>query len=216
MNYLVSLGPNKIFKKALKKYCRNSVLMLGIAGDAGLVSMYTGDIVGINIAIKDIEKARLITHKSISLVLGDAEMLPFIKCQFDTVVCKSTLHHLNLLKAISETYRILKFNGLLILYEPGLINPIAMFGRLFFKSSSHVDTERPFIWKNLLMHLNRFSSIQLDERFLIFSHIFPILAKYIKFLRNKVLLNFIYTIDHIFCKTKLKELAWIGVICVKK
>lgn len=57
--------------------------------------------------------------KNLSFVVGDAMNLPFRDSFFDVIVCKESLHHLDFPeKAITEFWRTLRPNGLLLLSDP--------------------------------------------------------------------------------------------------
>lgn len=55
-----------------------------------------------------------------SLVLGDADKLPFADCIFDRVTCTAVLEYLpNPLSTIQEIYRVTKYDGIVVFDVPG-------------------------------------------------------------------------------------------------
>lgn len=65
-----------------------------------------------------------INAKNVIFSLDNASDLNFKNETFDSVVGSSVLHHLNIEKALSEFYRVLKPNGTLYFTEPNMLNPI--------------------------------------------------------------------------------------------
>ena len=65
-----------------------------------------------------------ITSKNIKFTLENAYDLSFKDESFDTVIGSSILHHLNINKALSEFYRVLKPGGTICFTEPNMLNPI--------------------------------------------------------------------------------------------
>jgi ubiquinone/menaquinone biosynthesis C-methylase UbiE len=53
-------------------------------------------------------------HQNVHILEGDVEKLPFPDAQFDFVLAESVTFFTNVSKSISEYYRVLKFNGVLI------------------------------------------------------------------------------------------------------
>lgn len=65
------------------------------------------------------EKAEAEGIRSVALVLGDAERLPFAGAAMDGVVCQGVLHHLpDVAAALAEADRVLRPGGRLFLAEP--------------------------------------------------------------------------------------------------
>lgn len=71
----------------------------------------------LNIARSEIQSA------NITFKVDNAYELSFANETFDTVVGSSVLHHLNIGKAISEMYRVLKPGGIIVFTEPNMLNP---------------------------------------------------------------------------------------------
>jgi SAM-dependent methyltransferase len=144
MGYLEALGPISLFKDVLVKNSNSRCLIVGAASETHLVSKFSDDIVGVNISL---EELRRIKQLKPNLILGDAQDLPISKCSVDFIVCKSTLHHFNNLNvAMSEMNRVLRKGSYVVLYEPGLLNPIAF---LVESSFQPIYTN---LLKDLLIH----------------------------------------------------------------
>ncbi|MDY0094410.1 MAG: class I SAM-dependent methyltransferase [Candidatus Vecturithrix sp.] len=75
-------------------------------------------LVGIDISHGMLRFAR---QKQMTVVMGDAENLPFKSNSFDGILGKGVLHHLSDMgSSVSELYRVLKPGGFLILTDPNL------------------------------------------------------------------------------------------------
>lgn len=62
-------------------------------------------------------------NSNVSFVEADAHNTLFSDNSFDWVVGSSTLHHLKIVPALKEIYRLLKSGGGLIFTEPNMLNP---------------------------------------------------------------------------------------------
>jgi SAM-dependent methyltransferase len=81
-----------------------------------------------------------------SWIVGDMTKLPFRDDCFDVVFCSSALHHVTKPEtAADEICRVLRPGGKIILREPGILSPLALVARTFFRTREHVPYERPFI-----------------------------------------------------------------------
>jgi len=75
----------------------------------------------LNIAKEEIKET------NVSFVLENAYQMTFEANSFDSIVGSSVLHHLEIEKAISEMFRVLKPGGSMYFTEPNMMNPqIAM------------------------------------------------------------------------------------------
>jgi SAM-dependent methyltransferase len=75
--------------------------------------------VGLDVSIHNLQIAKESTEGDVSLVLGDAQNLPFKSGQFDRVLCTEVLEHLqNDVKALKEIHRVLANNAFLVLTVP--------------------------------------------------------------------------------------------------
>ena len=64
-----------------------------------------------------------ITETNINFLLDNAYELSFEDNSFDSIVGSSVLHHLEIEKAISEMFRVLKPGGIMFFTEPNMMNP---------------------------------------------------------------------------------------------
>jgi len=76
-------------------------------------------VIGLDVTRSNFQTAKGLTKDNVSLVLGDAQNLPFKTGQFDRVLCTEVLEHLqNDVKALKEIRRVLANNGFLVLTVP--------------------------------------------------------------------------------------------------
>jgi ubiquinone/menaquinone biosynthesis C-methylase UbiE len=68
-------------------------------------------------------KRRIAGRDNVRVVCGNAERMPFPDREFDAVYGSSVLHHLDLLPALREAYRVLKPGGRVVFAEPNILNP---------------------------------------------------------------------------------------------
>jgi SAM-dependent methyltransferase len=68
-------------------------------------------------------RARVRDLPNVRLVRGDAHQTPFPDGSFDAVYGSSILHHLDLARALAESYRLLKPGGRIVFTEPNIVNP---------------------------------------------------------------------------------------------
>lgn len=215
MDYLFELGSSVSFERMLARTCTGDCLILGVGSEINLVNRFSNDVVGINISREELLQ---IEGSKADLILGDAHCLPFKEASFDAVVSKSTLHHfIDLNGAMEELRKVLREGGYVVLYEPGLLNPIAFFGRQLFPTNIHVASERPFVPTSLKKVIVSFKfKIIEEEYYYLFVHIFPILAKRVVFLRKSKLLKFLYRFDALLCRTFLRNLCWVLIFVLRK
>ena len=130
LNHSLSLGMDKVWrKKAIKKLSNNPKSILDIAtgtGDFAIsAAKYTqAQITGIDISkrmldvgIKKIKQKKLNTR--ITLQKADSENLPFNNNSFDAITAGFGVRNFdNLSKGLSEMYRVLTINGMVVILEP--------------------------------------------------------------------------------------------------
>jgi SAM-dependent methyltransferase len=213
IGYVEALGPLSKFKHVLLKNKNSRHLIIGASLDINLVSQFSDDIIGINISAKELQRAK---PTQANLILGDAHNFPITDCSIDFIVCKATLHHLNPEVALSEMNRVLREGSQIILYEPGLLNPIAYFGRKFFRTDIHDPSEKPFNPVFLRKLLHRHFQIVSENDYLLFTHVVPILGKRLTFFRNRHFISAIYKVDETLCKSFLRNFCWILFFVLKK
>lgn len=84
----------------------------------------TEKVIGVDITEASINCARQINHKSnIDYMVASAYELPFDNSSIDLVTGNAVLHHFHLEKAMPEIKRVLKPGGMLLFFEPNMLNP---------------------------------------------------------------------------------------------
>jgi len=74
---------------------------------------------GLDLSSNLVEVKQKYPPNQINWIIADGEELPFSSKAFDVIVYNGSLHHLpNFDKALNETFRIIRSNGNIILYEP--------------------------------------------------------------------------------------------------
>ncbi|MFA5088865.1 MAG: class I SAM-dependent methyltransferase [Candidatus Omnitrophota bacterium] len=63
-------------------------------------------------------------YKNIQFEVADVTRLPDAKESYDAVIGNSILHHLPLKKVLEECLRVLKKGGLVMFFEPNMMNPL--------------------------------------------------------------------------------------------
>lgn len=214
MDYLLKLGSNSSLERYVGEICTGNCLVLGAGSETNLVARYSDAIVGINICREELLR---IGGRRTELIIADAHWLPFREASFDAIVSRSVLHHLSIYVAMKELRQVLRKGGNVILYEPGLLNPLAFFGRQFFPTDRHVASEQPFIPSSLKKVIFSFEfKIIKEEYYYLFVHFFPIIAKWVAFFKKSDILKLSYRFDALLCRTFLKNLCWILILVLKK
>jgi len=175
---------------------------------------------GIDISPKMIERA-----KEAAVVYGvsertnfyvmNAEALEFANETFDIVYGHSILHHLDLGKARTEIYRVLKKGGKGVFLEPLGHN---LFINLFRKLTPHrrTPTEKPLKIKDILFFAEPFSNLHHREFFLFALFSLPLLIFSNKLFKK--IYNNLSELDNVIM-SKCPEIgrwAWVSVIEVIK
>lgn len=81
-------------------------------------------ITAIDISPELIEEAKkAINNENVNFQIQNAYQMYFAENKFDSVVGSSVLHHLDIEKAISEMFRVLKPGGHIAFTEPNMLNP---------------------------------------------------------------------------------------------
>lgn len=87
-------------------------------------------VVGLDISKVGLKRTaeRLRYHKrfeNVQLICADAQKLPFRALSFNKILCISLIEHLERhLQFLSETYRVLQNNGLIVIGTPNKIDPV--------------------------------------------------------------------------------------------
>lgn len=128
------------------------------------------DVVGVDISSQAIKIAK--NRTKASLLVADAQKLPFRNETFDVIVAFDVIEHLeNPVKFFREAYRVLSRNGLLILSTPnpgsfgcyikaqkpkqnGLLDEKRVLQWHGYKDNSHISIKSIIEWRNLLKNNN--------------------------------------------------------------
>ncbi len=90
---------------------------------------------GIDLSEKMLEKADGLLGKSVQLLVGDSDSLPWNNESFDLIICNASFHHYpEPLKVLMEMKRLLKAKGRIIIADPWWSEPKRLLLNLFLKS----------------------------------------------------------------------------------
>jgi ubiquinone/menaquinone biosynthesis C-methylase UbiE len=105
------------------------------------------------------EAERIVNRPNVKFIIDNAYQMAFKDETFDAIVGSSVLHHLDIGKAITELYRVLKPGGIIAFTEPNMMNPqIALQKNIPFIKSRMGDSPdetafiRWFLRKRLIRH----------------------------------------------------------------
>lgn len=224
MKHLQQKGAEGDIEKYFSEYLRGTrclIIGIGGGGDALRLKNTVEYLVGIDIAKPQLIKAlRLKKSNNCEFMVCDAEFLPFRNNSFSSIVCRSTLHHIsNWNVMLVQIFKVLKEKGVLILLEPGLLNPIAFMGRKFFPTNVHTSGERPFIPFFLKRQVELKFKVIKASYYYMFSHILPILYKSFGIsngLKKLSIIDYVYYLDELLLKTPLRQLCWSFIIVAEK
>lgn len=156
-------------------------------------------------------------HPAAKLVVADAHHLPFLPSQFDLILGRGILHHLEIATALKETKHVLSDTGKIIFIEPLGINPLISIYRALTPKSRTSD-EQPFGLKEIRTIRKNFQFFSCQYYF--FTTLVPILLG--PLLRRANLFERVFRRFHQLDKWLfqifpfLKYLAWIAVFKLSK
>jgi ubiquinone/menaquinone biosynthesis C-methylase UbiE len=105
------------------------------------------------------------SNNSPNFLLMDAHDLQFEDETFDFVYGDAILHHLNMVPALDEVFRVLKPNGKILFVEPLDINPVGKLVRSLTKKARTAD-EQPLRTRDIVEIKKRFETQCFYEEFL--------------------------------------------------
>lgn len=123
----------KYFTSVVSTYISKSDYVLdlgcGPGGFLSIIATLCDKVLGADITSNFVDECNdLIDEKLLanaSAILTKPGTLPFPDAHFDKIVMVDTIHHLeNTVETIDEIYRILKKDGLLLIFEPNKLNPL--------------------------------------------------------------------------------------------
>jgi len=178
------------------------------------------EIVGVDLSEKMVEKAKT---RMKEVHVGRAEELPFPDESFDSIFCRSLLHHLERPElAVKECYRVLKPGGKIIFSDT--FKNILTYGprEIMRKHSSHFSEEhKNFSKKEMLGYIEPYFKVEKIEYlgFLAYTFFgFPDVINFQRFIPAKFLVYpFMVFLEKFFSKLPLikKTAANIAVVAVK-
>jgi SAM-dependent methyltransferase len=123
--------------KALMQYCGRFGLIFEVGCGSG---SWTGhlcevadEVIGVDFS-KGLIRSRELKNQNCSVILSDAEFLPFTEETADQCIFTFSLHHMvDIDSVLQDAARCLQKNGLLILLEPNGTNPIRYLGFQFVR-----------------------------------------------------------------------------------
>lgn len=152
-------------------------------------SQESQEVFGVDIDAESLKKAKKL-NPDINFLLAPAEKLPFKDNFFDVVFLHEVLEHVKDDKqAISETFRVLKPNGVAVIFVPNRLYPfethgIYLFGHYIYKLVPFVNWLPKNIRRYFCPHVRIYSVGDLKKlfnnlrvSFLVISYIYPALDK---------------------------------------
>ena len=188
-------------KSILKKISGKKILEIGCAAgeDAAKYVAYSENYIGLDISDESIRNATALNLKDAEFICVDGHSIPIADEEFDCVIVKSVLHHLDLEVTFKEVHRLLKADGELIFREPLGINPLFSLYRKLTPTSRTVD-ERPF----------NFSDLRLMKEYFILKDVqwYGGLCIISAFFQFEALRTFLTKIDKFVSNTPAKYFFW--------
>lgn len=137
----------------------------GGGGDTLIFANMGANVVGID--INSYSNSQILKKENLKFIIADGCRLPFDDNTFDLVFEKDMLHHIdNSKKALSETKRVTKKGGQVIIIEANRYNPILYLHMTLIKRHEHL-TRRYF--KNLMKTYFKNTQFKMIE-----AHVYPI------------------------------------------
>nr|XP_039259729.1 2-methyl-6-phytyl-1,4-hydroquinone methyltransferase-like [Styela clava] len=95
----------------------------GVGGSLKHFLPYFHSAVGFDVSEKQIEKARKLNiSENVSFFIASEEKFPAENKSVDLIICASSAHYMNIKNFVSESKRVLKDGGLVVLYAHGFSN----------------------------------------------------------------------------------------------
>lgn len=160
-----------IVRSILKEEKCKSVLEVGcgsqpLCSSAGEEKFYTA--CDLTFELLELAKKNAVRN---CFLQADVQRLPFKDKVFDAIIGNGILHHVELISALSGIKRILKENGIIIFFEPSMLNPQIFAERKidFFRKLHQTEKETAF-YKWRLIKLLQKDWKEVDVRSIDFLH----------------------------------------------
>lgn len=212
LEFLLDIGASNRFWSLLEATTGTTVLDIGY-GSGRLVQdirsrMPDRTAFGIDISERQIKDGY--ENGTESLLLGDAEQLPFRDATFDIVVVHSALHHMPNWEIVmlAEIGRVLSNGGKLVFYEPERYNPLAAIRRKVLPSTHHTPDEQPFDPSELRPVLEReFTDVTVSDHYLL-SNLLPVINNRAPIRIPRSMMRYTYEFEQ---RLSLEKYSWIFV-----
>ncbi|MFT4538491.1 MAG: ubiquinone/menaquinone biosynthesis C-methylase UbiE [Planctomycetota bacterium] len=156
------------------------------------------------------------------LVTGDAEHLPFVHGQFDTVFCKGSLHHMrDHVGFLTSCREMLPKGGNLVMSEPCNDNPLIRGARaLMYKKSAHFDEGDQGFTQKGIIELTERAGFRVTKvyKYGVFAYVFAGFPDHIGILRyipgSALITKMMIGLDRIICALPLLRILGFHVIVI--
>ena len=197
------LREGKFFLKHLPNSMKGKQI-LDIGCGVGATSIYFAKkgakVTGIDISPGMIKKAfalaRIHNAKILIFKTADAENLDYPDNNFDIIMGKAILHHINIAKAVKETHRVLRPGGLALFSEPFAYNPLVKIYDKFASCGLRSKGEKRLNLNDIKIIQRTFKKVEwlgIDiSTFILFILDFL----YLKFTRSKVPINWFERVEY--------------------
>ncbi|HHW68590.1 MAG: S-adenosylmethionine-dependent methyltransferase [Defluviitaleaceae bacterium] len=128
--------------KELEKFTSGKLLDIGCGnGDfLGLIKDRGLELHGIDLAENMVKVAKKRYGDIAQIILGDAENLPYEEGMFDVIICNASFHHYTNPRAVlAQMRRVLKNNGVLLIGDPWMPQPLRGLMNYFTRFSNEGD-----------------------------------------------------------------------------
>lgn len=185
------------------------------------IARHSEYVIGLDHSIASLRKARPKIESDIStaIINGDAELLPIKTGKLGFIFCGAILHHLpDYARSLSELYKSLDNEGLVLATEPCAYNPFAVIRRKYFPSVFHTPDERPFPPNELIDAFKRNFDFVAYKRFFILSINSGIIEKFMGMKVARIYLKVAMIIDSVLLRIPvIRNLCWrISIIGIKR
>lgn len=202
-------------KRVLELGCGDGWITIDLASKTETLDTFDISLTAIEITQRKLQKRGLEGHCCVRKM--SAEELEYPDSAFDIVFGFAILHHLDLEKAMTEIFRVMKPSGMAIFAEPLGTNPLLNLYRIMTPQYRTID-ERPLNMTAFKKLVNYFRSISHTEYY--FLSLFPLYISNIKGMSGiaKVVFRLFSKVDRRLFKILpwVRRYAWYSIIVLKK